>query len=383
MADLAILTNARAADQRSMIGYGELLLENARRAGYDVTEFRSVSLMSRLLPGRVGDRPIAKLFGNLDRFGATPLALAGRRAEIVHVVDPGNVLYLDVIRHRVSIVTVHDFIPYLCVVGRLEGFRPTASGRRLMAAILRRLKRVDRIVCVSDSTRRDLLSLVELDSARVVTIPNAVFQPMRPATPEECRAVRARLGLPARGTIILHVGSNSFYKNRRMVLEVFARVAPLHPDGVLLFVGPRSPDLVELAAALGLAGRIHFAERADRADMAAIYSAASILLFPSLYEGFGYPVLEAQLCRTPVVCSNAGSLAEVGGDAVMTAEPRDVNALALAVDKILADPEVREHLRRAGMVNARRFGIECWRKAHDHVYGSVMASENVVDLVHK
>jgi glycosyltransferase involved in cell wall biosynthesis len=383
MADIGILTNARAADQRSMIGYGELLLEAARGAGYNVTEFRGTSLLSRLMPGRVGGRPIAKLLGNLDRFGVTPLALAGRRAAIVHVVDPGNVPYLNVIRHRASIVTVHDVIPYLCAEGRLEGFRPTPSGRRLMATILSRLKRVDRIVCVSDNTRRDLLSLVELDPGRVVTIPNAVFQPMRPATQEECAAVRARFGLPADGAIILHVGSISFYKNRPMVLEVFARLAPMHPEGVLLFVGPRSPDLVERARALGLAGRVHFAERAESTEMAALYSAASVLLFPSLYEGFGYPVLEAQLCGTPVVCSNAGSLAEVGGSAVMTAEPRDVNALALAVDKVLADPEVREHLRRAGMVNARRFGIECWRKAHDHVYGSVMASENVVDLVPK
>lgn len=381
MADLAILTNARAADQRSMIGYGELLLEAARGSGYNVTEFRGTSLLSRLLSGRVGGRPIAKFLGNLDRFGATPLALAGRRAALVHVVDPGNVLYLDVIRHRASIVTVHDVIPYLCADGRLGGFRPTLSGRRLMAGILSRLKRVDRIVCVSDNTRRDLLSLVELDPARVVTIPNAVFQPMRPATPEECAAVRAGFGLPARGAIILHVGSNSFYKNRPMVLEVFVRLAPLHPESVLLFVGPQSPDLLEHAGALGLAERVHFAERAERAEMAALYSAASVLLFPSLYEGFGYPVIEAQLCGTPVVCSTAGSLAEVGRKAVLTADPHDVDALASAVDQVLSNPEVRGHLRRAGVVNAGRFTLECWREAHDRLYHSALGSEPAARMV--
>lgn len=364
-----------------MIGYGELLLETAREAGYDVAEFRGTSLMSRMLAGRAAGRPIAKLLGNLDRFGVTPLALAGRRAALVHVVDPGNVLYLDVIRHRASIVTVHDVIPYLCVAGRLEGFRPTASGRRLMAAILNRLKRVDRIVCVSDNTRRDLMSLVELDPARVVTIPNAVFQPMRPATARECVAVRARLGLPAGGAIILHVGSNSFYKNRRTVLDVFYRLAPRHLEAVLLFVGPRSSDLVERAAAFGISQRVHFAEFVEQADMAAIYSAVSVLLFPSLYEGFGYPVLEAQLCGTPVVCSTAGSLAEVGDNAVLMADPHDGNALALAVDQVLSNPEVRGHLRRAGVVNAERFRLECWREAHNRLYRSVMASETAVHLL--
>ena len=380
-ADLAILTNARAADQRSMIGYGELLLKAARRSGYEVTEFRSASLLSRMAPGSVAGRPFAKLLGNLDRFIVSPLALAGRRADIVHVVDPGNIPYLDVVRHRASVVTVHDVIPYLCAAEHLDGFRPTANGRRLMAAILRRLKRVDRVVCVSENTRRDLLSLIELDPARVVTIPNAVFQPMRPVTDEECSAVRERLGLPPDGPIILHVGSNSFYKNRATVLEVFARVAARHPRALLLFVGPRSADLVARTAALGLEKDVHFAERADRADMAAIYSAASVLLFPSFYEGFGYPVLEAQLCGTPVVCSNAGSLAEVGGDAVMMANPRDTEALALSLDRLLKDSRLREHLRRAGMVNARRFELECWRESHDRLYRLLSVSRPAVPLV--
>jgi glycosyltransferase involved in cell wall biosynthesis len=233
---------------------------------------------------------------------------------------------------------------------------------------------------VSENTRRDLLSLVELEPARVVTIPNAVFQPMRPVMDEECSAVRARLGLPAHGPIILHVGSNSFYKNRMTILEVFARVAARHPGALLLFVGPRSTDLVARTAALGLEKSVHFAERADRANMAAIYSAASVLLFPSLYEGFGYPVLEAQLCGTPVVCSNAGSLVEVGGDAVMTASPRDTEGLALSVDCLLKDPQLRERLGRTGMVNARRFELQCWRESHDRLYRLLSDPRRTVQL---
>lgn len=374
MTDLAILTNARAADQRSMIGYGHLLLDNARRAGLAVSELRAPSLLSRLAHGRIGARPVAKLLANLDRFVSAPLAFAGRHADIIHVVDPGNTLYLDLIRHSTSIVTVHDVIPYLCLEGRLDGFHPSKTGRWLMRRILERLQRVDRIVCVSDRTRRDLLSLALLDPARVVTIPNAVFQRMHRVTDDECRSLRQRLGLPEVARIVLHVGSNSFYKNRKTVLDVFARIAPNFSDAVLLFVGPRTPGLADRLTALGFANRIHFAHTVPREDMAAVYTTASVLLFPSLYEGFGYPVLEAQLCGTPVVCSNAGSLPEVAGDGAILAHPMAVDALAEGLLRLLRDKELAQTLSAAGEVNARRFTPAGWIERHRSLYAALVGN---------
>lgn len=372
--DIAILTNARVADQRSMIGYGHLLLDAARRSGYATAEFRAISLCARLAPGRVAQRLIAKLLANVDRFVATPLALAGRRAAIVHVVDPGNAPYLRVLRYQAAIVTVHDLIPYLCASGRLTGFRPTAAGRTLMAEILHQLQRADRVVCVSENTRRDLLSLVDIDPNRVVTIPNAVFQPMQRASDAACGDIRSWLRLPPEAPIILHVGSNAFYKNRLTVIDVFAGVLRRHGDARLLFVGPRSADLVNRAAALGLSDRVRYAERVDGSQLAAIYSAARVLLFPSLYEGFGYPVLEAQLCGTPVVCSNAGSLPEVGGDAALTAAPLDVAGLTAAVDQVLSDPALAERMQHAGSGNARRFHPLAWIEAHRRLYDRLLSS---------
>ena len=124
---LAILTNARAADQRSMIGYGELLLGAARASGREAVEVRPVSALGAALPAEMKGG-LRKVAGNLDRFGLSPLAMLGRRAEVVHVVDPGNAVYLPLIRHRRSIVTVHDMIPYLARDGRLQGWQPTRTG---------------------------------------------------------------------------------------------------------------------------------------------------------------------------------------------------------------------------------------------------------------
>lgn len=319
---LAILTNARAADQRSMIGYGEMLLEAARETEREVVEFRPASLFGRLLPERVQGLP-RRLANNLDRFLVTPLKFAGKKADIVHVVDPGNAVYLPLIRHRRSIVTVHDMIPYLARDGKLPGWQPSRTGRWLMSRITAQLAKVDHIVCVSHATKRDLLSYVDIPEECVSVIHNAVFQPMQPASEAACADFRARLGLPEAAPLILHVGRN-WYKNRETVLEVAARVRERRPDVHLVMVGALTPALAAQAERLGLGPALHVIERIERADMATLYTTAAVLLFPSHYEGFGLPVLEAQMCGTPVVCSDRGALPEVAMQNTTTSHPQSI-----------------------------------------------------------
>lgn len=306
MTTIAVVTNARAADQRSMIGYGDLVLAAAAASGARVVEWRAASVFAKLpVRGR-----LRKLALNLDRFVVTPLAFTGRKADIVHVVDPGNCIYLPLTRHCWSIVTVHDMIPFLARDGELPGFRPTRTGLWLMQAIVARLKRVDEVVCVSEASRRDVARYVGIPADRIRVMYNAVFQSMEPATAAACTDFRARAGLPGKAPLILHVGRN-FYKNREMVLDVFARVRAVRSDVKLVMVGALSPALQAQAESLGVAPDLHILPQVDRDDMAKLYSTAAVLFFPSVYEGFGLPVLEAHMCGTPVVCSNAASLAEV------------------------------------------------------------------------
>ena len=328
MTTLAILTNSRAADQRSMIGYGEMLLQAARLTKHEVLEFRCASLFGNMLPKRIQGRT-RKLINNLDRFLVTPLKLAGRRADIVHVVDPGNAVYLPLIRHRCSIVTVHDMIPYLARDGKLPGWRPSRPGRWLLNRILAQLARVNRIVCVSQTTRRDLFTYVDLPENRVHVIRNAVFQRMRPASPSACVALRSRLGLPVDTPLILHVGRD-FYKNRPLALKVFARIVRERPDVRLVLVGALDAALWTQARQLGIIDKLYVLDFVRREEMTALYTTVSLLLFPSLYEGFGLPVLEARLCGTPVVCSNAGALPEVAGDKAITIASHDMKGFCEA-----------------------------------------------------
>lgn len=346
-----------------MIGYGEMLLVAAGQSGHKVVEFRPASLFGRLLPRRLTGLS-RKLANNLDRFVVTPIKLVGKKADIVHVVDPGNVVYLPFIRHSLSIVTVHDMIPYLARDGKLPGWRPTRTGRWLMNRIITRLAKVDHIICVSNATSRDLLNYVDISEKHVSVIHNAVFQPMEPASIETCADLRTRLFLPSEAPLILHVGRN-FYKNRETVFEVASRVQQERPDVHLVVLGELTSELEVYAERLGLGEKLHVLTHVMRADMATLYTTASVLLFPSLYEGFGLPVLEAQMCGTPVVCSNAASFPEVAIGSSTLCNPHDVKGLSVAVLSSLGmrvSPQLAEgdHTR--------------WQRTHGQIYSAVLAS---------
>lgn len=364
---IAILTNALAADQRSMIGYGELVLEAARQTEANVQEWRGASFFGQL-PIRGSWRKLAL---NLDRFVVTPLMLLGRKADIIHVIDPGNCIYLPLTRHRRSLVTVHDLIPYLARDGKLPGFTPTRTGRWLMNGILSQLAKVDHIVCVSESTKRDLLSYVDIPPKQVSVILNAVFQPMDPALPADCHAFRNRHGIPQDVPIVLHVGRN-FYKNRPVVLEVFDQVRQEIPEVRLVLVGALEGSLKEQVLRLGIGDAVHVLDFVPREEMSRLYTTASVLLFPSLYEGFGYPVVEAQMCGTPVVSSDRGSLPEVVGDNTVIVPATDlINFVSVVCSFIRLHPSIQKTISNySDEIN--KFSRHTWATAYHHIYRELL-----------
>jgi len=362
MTKIAILTNARAADQRSMIGYGSLLIDTARNSGFEVVEWRGASLFSLLpLKGR-----LLKLALNLDRFIVTPLKLLGRKADLVHVVDPGNCVYLPLTRHRQSVVTVHDMIPWLARDSRLVGFVPTRTGKWLMDLIVARLAKVNQLICVSESTRTDVLNFVDVSSENVKVIYIAVFQQIEPSSREACYQLRTKFNLPLHKSLVFHVGRN-FYKNRETILKVASRVRATLPETHLVFVGEPSSNERALADQLQLCPHLHVLPQVSAEDMATLYSTAAVLLFPSLYEGFGLPVVEARMCGTPVVCSDAGSLPEVAGPETVMASPNAIEELASACIALIQSG------KRPAPERPSKFDPLTWAKAHHEIYNKLLA----------
>ena len=295
------------------------------------------------------------------------------RTDVFHIVDHGQghlVPWLDPAR---TVVTCHDVILLVLAAGRIQhGFRPPFATRVLRHSV-RQMKKARAIIAVSQQTRRDLVELEGFDPDQVTVIHSGLNHPFSPA-PARRDEIRARLGLP-RGLLVLHVGHTNFYKNLPGCLKVVARLRRGGLD-VTFVRGGRwlTPDHVALAERLGIAGAVRELGPMDPYDLADLYRACDVFLFPSLYEGFGWPPLEAMASGLPVVCSRAGSLGEVVGEAALTAEPEDAERLADHVAALLVEESLREKVRARGLERAALFD---WGRAalqiHD-VYRRVVES---------
>jgi glycosyltransferase involved in cell wall biosynthesis len=228
--------------------------------------------------------------------------------------------------------------------------------------------RCARLVCVSENTRQDFLRLVGGDPARLRVVHPGVSPEFRPHSALEIQAVRARHGLT--GPYLLFVGSTP-NKNLANTLEAFA-AGRFATDFTLMVCGERSRAQGEALAAriteLGLNSRVRFAGFVSDTDLPALYAGAAAYLFPSLYEGYGLPILEAMACGAPVLTSDRGSCPEAAGGHAVIADPQDIDALAAGIASAVAMPADR---RAAALAYARtrtweataRGTLAVWREA--------------------
>lgn len=254
-----------------------------------------------------------------------------------------------------SVVTVHD----LAFLSHPEAFH--AAKRRYLTAMTRlSVRRARRVIAVSAHTRDDLVRHFGVNPARVVVIPNAADERFRPSADRDTLArFRAKNALPER--YILFVGTLEPRKNLRRLIEAFARIAGDQPDVKLVIVGASgwlTSDLAPLVHAHHLRDRIIFMGYVQDDALPLWYQGASVFCYPSLYEGFGLPVLEAMACGTPVVTSRTSSLPEVTGEAALLVDPTDVPGIARALTALLADGARRRELAAAGRAHARRYSWE-------------------------
>jgi glycosyltransferase involved in cell wall biosynthesis len=215
-----------------------------------------------------------------------------------------------------------------------------------------------RVLVISRATRADLVHRFHIDSRRVVVTQLAPDPAFRPQPAEVVIALRARLGLPER--YVLYLGSNKPHKNLARLIKAWQISNFQFPisNFQLVIAGhwdSRYPEARQYVENAGLKDRVVFAGPMAEGDLPALYGGATLFVFPSLYEGFGLPVLEAMACGVPVVCSNTSSLPEVAGDAGLMFDPLEVESIADAIGRVLVDPEERANLRQRGLERAAQF----------------------------
>jgi glycosyltransferase involved in cell wall biosynthesis len=309
-----------------------------------------------------------RLFGSglmpgLLSIGQVEIARIARRQKLAVVHDPtGCVPTLLTSARRVS--TIHDAIPYIY---------PHTSTRLdwliyhywLPLAV----RRLDAIITVSEQSKADILRYLPVKAEDVTVVPEAAgprYRPMEPARSEE---VLLRLGISF--PYILYVGSIEARKNLARLLEAYAQLRCWSQKWKLVIVGApkwKYTPIFDKLQQLQLASEVHFTGHVADEDLPALYNGAAVFVFPSLYEGFGLPVLEAMACGVPVITSNCSSLPEVAGDAALLVEPRDVNAIAAAMRRVLEEFDVAAELRAKGLARARQFTWERTAKETIAVY---------------
>ena len=267
-----------------------------------------------------------------------------------------------------TILTVHDlaFLLYPeCADAALRAY--------LEKTVPYSARRADFIVADSENTRRDVISLLGIDPERVSVVPGGVDPSFHPVDdPARQRALRERIGLGPDTPYILFVGVIEPRKNLVGLLEAFSILKSRHNlPHKLVVVGRKGwlwEETMERAETSPFRDDIVFPGFIPDGELATLYSAAESFAFPSHYEGFGLPVLEAMACGTPVVASRASSLPEVVGDAGLQIDPEDTEGLAAALELLALNAELRADLRRRGLERAAQFSWSAAARGQLDVY---------------
>lgn len=260
-----------------------------------------------------------------------------------------------------TVITIHDMAQMY--------FRETIEEKTLVYLeneLPQAAQKAHRIIAVSETTKNDIVRFLDIPPERVKVVHNGVDAAFCPvADPAQLDQVRTRYRLPER--FLLCVGTIQPRKNLARLLEAYAKICQEHGcQHDLVLVGGdgwKSEGLRQQIQSLQLSKRVHFTGYVTDADLPLLYNLADIFVFPSLYEGFGLPVLEAMACGIPVVTSNSSSLPEIAGDAALLVDPCDVESIAAGIRTLLADQELRTDFSRKGIARAKLFTWE--RCAHE------------------
>lgn len=254
-----------------------------------------------------------------------------------------------------TVVTVHDISFRLYP----EWFSP--RDRIILSTLVPlSIRRAARVLTISEHSKRDLVREYGIAPDKIVVTPLAAAEHYRPQQdPAHLAAIREQYGLAER--FVLAVGNLQPRKNLHRLLEAYRRLAAQDELPQLAIVGKshwQGSHIVQLVADYGLENRVKFTGYVPETDLPRLYNAALCLVFPSLYEGFGLPVLEAMACGTPVLASSASAVSEVAQDAAIVFDPRNVDEIAQALHDVLNDESLRQRLSRKGQERARLFSWE-------------------------
>jgi len=354
---ILLIGNYPLERQQSMERFATMMLDGLIAAGIQAEVIRPQPFFGHF---RFAGAFVAKWLAYLDKFVFFRRALARKlreRPALVHICDHSNAMYARAVRELPVVVTCHDLLAVRGALGEATDCPASATGRILQRWIVRGLESAAAVACVSRATLRDAERLVRRMDGKpaLELITLGLSYPYRVLSPTETRDRLAKISsLQPETPFVLHVGSNLRRKNRDGVLRIFARCKD-NWNGSLVFAGDSLSDsLRSLGRELKVADRIVEVPNANCETLEALYNRAVALVFPSTFEGFGWPIAEAHACGCPVICVDREPMVEVAGEAALAHPVEDEPGFAADLLR-LTNPDERARSSAKALENAKRF----------------------------
>jgi glycosyltransferase involved in cell wall biosynthesis len=338
-----------------MLRFASLLEHEFSKRGHSVRLIQPQPLFGKL--GRDSSW-VQKWFGYVDKFLIFPLQLRRSKKgfDVVHICDHSNSMYVRQVADLPHVVTCHDMLAIRSALGEIPQNPTSSTGKILQHLILRGLTRSRHIVCVSANTKTELLRITGMSDSKISVVPLGLSYPYAPMDRGPALQQLDRHNVVAKEPFFLHVGGRAWYKNRLGVLQIFCRLRSLESfrEHRLVMIGQSlESSLIEFIASHGLNEVVSCISNIPNEDLRAAYSLATGLIFPSLQEGFGWPILEAQSCGCPVFTTNRAPMTEVGGTAATYFDPDHLEEAAQIISSALNEKNLRER----SLMNASRFNL--------------------------
>jgi glycosyltransferase involved in cell wall biosynthesis len=316
--------------------------------------------------------PGCRLLPGLVTLGNILIPWQARRWNLDLIHDPTGVApFLFAGDSAKRILTLHDVFPWSC-----PGTSPLLENIIYRYWLPRMVRRADVILTPSEHSKADISRHLRVPKDRVHVFPYGIAAAFRPLPAEEVRSrLRRRFSLSS--PYILYAGALSVRKNVRRLLQAFAAVRREFPDLRLVLAGQRTGKRTPIDSDIlreGLTDKIIVTGPVSDAELTDLYNGCLLFVFPSLYEGFGLPPLEAMACGAPVICSDRASLPEVVGDAAVLVDPTDGAALKTAMRELLMREDLRARMREAGLRRSRTFTWERYASDTLEVYRRILSS---------
>lgn len=323
---------------------------------------------------------VGKWVAYIDKYFITPIVFYLRvfknfiinKKVIYHICDHSNAVYVPIFPTNKVIVTCHDVLAIRGALGYKDAFCNSSNfGKILQKNILKNLYKNIQIAFVSKNTLNQFEQIAtNFFSKKYQVIYNGLNAEFSQLTKFEIAQLKINYPEFPSTNFLLHVGSNLERKNRILLVKMLHELKDEY-TGIICFAGQKpSEDIFNLAAQLNLSNRVYFIEKPEHELLNLLYNTCDAFIFPSFSEGFGWPIIEAQTCGAPVICSSLEPLPEIGGKGVLIANPDNAAAFSeqfLSMNK----KDTRKKLTQLGIENAKLFSIQEMIKNYIHFYKNI------------